>query len=305
MNIAVIGSAGQLGSDLVQFITQSKNDRVYPFTHQDLDCTNLSDVKNALQHLWPNLDAVINCAAYVRVDDAEDNPRDAFLVNAIGAKNIADACNMLDIACVYISTDYVFDGTKTCAYIETDIPNPQSIYGKTKLQGEQAIEVSGCMYLIFRTSWVYAARGKNFVTTIIRLAKEHNEVKVVSDQIGAPTSAELIADVTSLCLYLIFQDKVPKKNRAGIFHLTPTGKSSWYGFAKFIMSEMKKLGDSFHTNPENIISINASENHQQANRPANSLLDSQKLCKTFGIYLPSWQVHARRVVKKLYLQEAQ
>ena len=299
MKILLLGSNGQIGWELKRSLLPLG--QVKACDRHTADLENLYGLRKLVRDYCP--DVIVNAAAYTAVDRAQSELEKAYLINTKAVELLAEEAKQLDAWLVHYSTDYIFDGTKKCPYIETDKPNPQSVYGKTKLQGEQAIEVSGCMYLIFRTSWVYATRGNNFVTTIIRLAKEHNEVKVVSDQIGAPTSAELIADVTSLCLYLIIQDKVQAKNRAGIFHLTPTGKSSWYGFAKFIITEVQKLGDSFHINHEKIISINTLEYPQPAKRPANSLLDSQKLCKTFGIYLPTWQVLASRMVKELYLRE--
>ncbi len=300
MKILLLGGNGQIGWELQRSLVPLG--QVKACNHHTSDLENLDGMRKIVHDYCP--DVIINAAAYTAVDKAESEPAKAYLVNAKAVELLAEEAKQLDALLIHYSTDYVFDGTKTCAYIETDIPNPQSIYGKTKLQGEQAIEVSGCMYLIFRTSWVYAARGNNFVTTIIRLAKEQDELKVVSDQIGAPTSAELIADVTSLCLYIIIQDKAPAKNRAGIFHLTPTGKTSWHGFAQYVITEAQKLGDTFIKNPTNIISITTPEYPLPAKRPANSMLNSQKLCETFGIYLPSWQVHACRVLKELYLQEA-
>ena len=189
-------------------------------------------------------------------------------------------------------------------YTEEDKTNPLSVYGKTKLQGEEAIKKSKCKYLIFRSSWLYGTHGKNFFKTIIKLAKERDELRVVSNQIGAPTSAELMADVTSLCLYRIAQNSLSSTDISGIYHLTSTGKASWYDFAKYVIIEAKKSGGVFLTNPENIIAINASEYVSPVKRPKNSLLDTQKLCKTFNLQLPVWQIHADRVIKELYLRGA-
>ena len=189
------------------------------------------------------------------------------------------------------------------SYIEEDKTTPMSVYGKSKLQGESAIIDSKCKYLIFRTSWLYSTYGNNFVKTVLRVAKEKSELRVVCDQIGTPTSAELVADVTSLCLYRIIQENYLSKDIPGVYHLTPTGKTSWYNFAKYVIIETKKLGGIFLTDPENIIAINTSEYPLPAERPANSLLNSQKLCKTFNLYLPSWKIHADRTIKELYLRE--
>ena len=174
---------------------------------------------------------------------------------------------------------------------------------KTKLQGEEAIKKSKCKYLIFRTSWLYGIHGKNFFKTIIKLAKERDELRVVSNQIGAPTSAGLVADVTSLCLYRMALNSHSSKEISGIYHLTASGKASWYDFAKYVIIETKKFGGVFLTNPENIIAINASEYVLPAKRPVNSLLDTQKLCKTFNLQLPAWQIHARQSNKRAVFTE--
>ena len=299
MKILLLGSNGQIGWELNRSLLPLG--QVKACDRQTADLENLDGLRKIVRDYCP--DVIVNAAAYTAVDRAQSEFEKAYLINTKAVELLAEEAKKLDALLVHYSTDYIFDGTKKCAYIETDKPNPQSVYGKTKLQGEQAIEVSGCLYLIFRTSWVYATRGKNFVTTIIRLAKEHNEVKVVSDQIGAPTSAVLIADVTSLCLYLIFQGKVPKKNSVGIFHLTPSSMTSWYGFAQHIINEFQKLRNTLFKNPIKIISITTPEYPLPARRPANSMLDSQKLCKTFRIHLPSWQIHADRIVKELFLRE--
>ena len=277
MNIAVIGSAGQLGSDLVQFITQSKNDRVYPFTHQDLDCTNLSDVKNALQHLWPNLDAVINCAAYVRVDDAEDNPRDAFLVNAIGAKNIADACNMLDIACVYISTDYVFDGAKTTPYSEDDQPRPLSTYGASKTSGEELTRIACEKHYIVRCSGLFglagaSGKGGNFITTMLHLANEGREIRVVADQIFSPTSTH---DLAKKILWLI------TTRQYGVSHITSKGECTWHELASSVFE--------LTGNNNKPIPISTQEYGAKAKRPLYSVLGHEALQQLSADDLPPWQ----------------
>ena len=299
MNILLLGANGQIGWELQRSLVLLG--QVKACDRHAADLENLDGLRKLVRDYCPNV--IVNAAAYTAVDRAESEPAKAHLINAKAVKLLAVEAKKLDAWLVHYSTDYIFDGTKKCAYTETDKPNPQSVYGKTKLQGEQAIEVSGCMYLIFRTSWVYATRGKNFVTTIIRLAKEHNEVKVVSDQIGAPTSAELIADLTALCLYQITCKKNSVPDATGIYHLTPEGKTSWHEFAQFVITESLRLGATFLAGPDNVVPIRTSEYPLPAKRPSNSLLDAQKLRNTFNVYMPPWQTHVKRLITEIHTQQ--
>ena len=299
MKLLLLGSNGQVGWELQRSISMLGKLKVCD--RNTVDFLDLDGLRKLIRNYKP--DVIVNAAAYTDVDKAESDEENAFQVNSKAVDLLAQEAKILDAWLVHYSTDYVFDGEKMSPYIEEDKTNPLSVYGKTKLQGEEVIKKSKCKYLIFRTSWLYGAHGKNFFKTIIKLAKERDELRVVSNQIGAPTSAELVADVTSLCLYRIARNSHPSKEISGIYHLTATGKASWYDFAKYVIIESKKIGGVFLTNPENIIAINASEYVLPAKRPANSLLDTQKLCKTFNLYLPSWQIQADRVIKELYLRE--
>ena len=299
MKLLLLGANGQLGWELQRSIAMLGKLKVCD--RNTVDFFDLDGLRKLIRDYKP--DVIVNAAAYTDVDKAESDEENAFQVNSRAVNLLAQEAKVLDAWLIHYSTDYVFDGTKMGAYIEEDKTNPLSIYGKTKLQGEEAILKSKCKYLIFRTSWLYGIHGKNFFKTIIKLAKERDELRVISNQIGAPTSAELVADVTSLCLYRIAQNSLSSKEISGIYHLTSTGKASWYDFAKYIIIEAQKFGGVFLTNPENIIAVNASEYVLPAKRPVNSLLDTQKLCKTFNLYLPSWQIHADRVIKELYLRE--
>jgi len=298
MKLLLLGSNGQLGWELQRSISMLGELKVCD--RNTVDFFDLDGLRKLIRGYKP--DVIVNAAAYTDVDKAESDEENAFRVNSKAVDLLAQEAKVLDAWLIHYSTDYVFDGTKMGAYIEEDKTNPLSIYGKTKLQGEEVIKKSKCKYLIFRTSWLYGTHGKNFFKTIIKLAKERDELRVVSNQIGAPTSAELVADVTSLCLYRIAQNSLSSKEISGIYHLTSTGKASWYDFAKYVIIEAKKSGGVFLTNPENIIAINASEYVLPAKRPANSLLDTQKLCKTFNLQLPVWQIHADRVIRELYLR---
>jgi dTDP-4-dehydrorhamnose reductase len=212
---------------------------------------------------------------------------------------LAAETKRLDGWLIHYSTDYVFDGTKSTAYVETDSPNPQSVYGKTKLAGEEAIRESECYHLIFRTSWVYSSHGSNFAKTMLRLASEREELKVVSDQIGAPTSAELIADITALCLYRVFHDTSFGEQAVGTYHLSPCGDTSWHGYAKFIISEAQHTGMTLRTRPDQIHPIATSEYPLPAKRPASSRLETKKLANTFGLHLPKWETQVKRLVSEL------
>ena len=298
MKLLLLGSNGQLGWELQRSIAMLGKLKVCD--RNAVDFFDHDRLRKLIRGYKP--DVIVNAAAYTDVDKAESDEENAFQVNSKAVDLLAREAKVLDAWLIHYSTDYVFDGAKMGAYIEEDKTNPLSIYGKTKLQGEEAIKKSKCKYLIFRTSWLYATHGKNFFKTIIKLAKERDELRVVSNQIGAPTSAELVADVTSLCLYRIAQNSLSSKEISGIYHLTSTGKASWYDFAQYVIIEAKKFGGVFLTNPENIIAINASEYVLPAKRPINSLLDTQKLCKTFNLQLPAWQIHVDRVIRELYLR---
>ena len=299
MKLLLLGSDGQLGWELQRSL--SPLSEIFVCDRNVVDFRNLDKLKSVVRQYRP--DVIVNAAAYTNVDKSESDAEKAFRVNFEAVDLLAKEAAVLNSWLIHYSTDYIFDGTKNSSYKEEDKTNPKSVYGKSKLQGELAIIDSKCKYLIFRTSWLYSTYGHNFVNTVLRIAKERRELRVVCDQIGAPTSAELVADVSSLCLSRIVQDGLSSKDISGVYHLTPTGKTSWYNFAKYVIIETKKLGGVFLTDPENIIAINTFEYPLPAERPANSILNSQKLCKTFNLYLPSWKIHADRAIKELYVRE--
>ena len=299
MKLLLLGSNGQLGCELQRSL--SPLSKIFSCDHNTVDFNDLDSLKKLVRNFRP--DVIVNAAAYTSVDKAESDAENVFRVNSEAVDLLAKEAKASASWLIHYSTDYIFDGTKNGSYNEEDKTNPMSVYGKSKLQGESAIIDSKCKYLIFRTSWLYSTYGNNFVKTVLRVAKEKSELRVVCDQIGTPTSAELVADVTSLCLYRIIQENFSSKDISGVYHLTPTGKTSWYDFAKYIIIEAQKLGGAFLAKPENIIATNTFEYPLPAKRPANSLLNSQKLCKTFNLYLPSWKIHADRAIKELYLGE--
>ena len=300
MKILLLGANGQVGWELQRSLAPLG--QMKACDRHALDLGNFEGLRACTRDYSPGI--IVNAAAYTAVDKAESEKDKSYRINAEAVALLADEAKQLNAWLIHYSTDYVFDGTKSNAYLETDETNPQSVYGKTKLQGEEAIKVSECNHLIFRTSWIFAARGANFVKTIIRLAREQKELKVVSDQIGVPTSAELIADLTALCLYRIYQKKNTAPNLTGIYHLTPTGETSWHGFAQFIIAELAGMGVEFRVNFENIVPISTSEFPLPAKRPANSLLETKIICRTFNLKLPKWQFHAQRLLKELFSQQA-
>jgi dTDP-4-dehydrorhamnose reductase len=232
------------------------------------------------------------------VDKAESEPEKAHAINAEAVSVLADEANRLDAWLVHYSTDYIFDGEKATAYEEDDLPNPLSVYGRTKWQGEQAIRERHAKHLIFRTSWVYTARGSNFVKTILRLAKEREKLSVVADQFGAPTSAELLADMTALALHQISRDERPAA-LAGTYHLVAQGETTWHAYARYVVKTAKECGVVVKAGPEEILPISTEAYVLPARRPRNSRLSTAKLSRTFGVQLPDWQDHVRRAIEEL------
>ena len=298
MKILLLGANGQVGWELRRSLAPLGEIRAYDRHTGNLQ--NLDDLSRLIRDFSP--EAIVNAAAYTSVDKAESELDEAFLINSKAVEFLAKEAKLLNAWFIHYSTDYVFDGLKSGAYIETDTPNPQSVYGQTKYDGEESIKESKVKHLIFRTAWVYSKRGTNFIKTMIQLANKQDELKVVNDQIGAPTGAELIADVTALCLYQIAQYKNSAHNLSGTYHLTPTGETSWHGFAQFIIAEALGLGVKFRASFENVQAISTSEYPLPAKRPSNSLLDTKKICNTFNVYMPPWQTHVERLFKELYSQ---
>lgn len=233
-------------------------------------------------------DLIVNSVAYTAVDKAEGEEDLATVINATAPGVIAEESRKIGALLVHYSTDYVFDGTKKTPYTESDKPNPINVYGKTKLAGEELIKFSGCDYLILRTSWVYASRGNNFMLTMLRLAREREELNIVSDQVGSPTPARLIAEVTLICVRQAMQQRHRKEFVSKIYHLTTVGGTSWYDFAVEIIHI---ANEKLHvvTNVKKINPIQAIEYPTPATRPSNSRLDTENLERDFYVELPSWK----------------
>lgn len=286
--ILLLGANGQVGWELSRSLLPLGD--VTALTRNQCDLSDMAALANVLRNLRP--DIIVNAAAYTAVDQAEINTEMAMCINAEAPAVLADEARRLGALLVDYSTDYVFDGAKSEAYVETDTPNPINVYGRSKLAGLQAIKKSGCRHLIFRVSWVYGGRGSNFVKSMLRLAKDHTELNVVEDQVGAPTSADLIADVTSQVLTLTRRGL----GEEGVFHLAPSGETSWYGFAQAIFDHVSSVTGS--TVPR-LSPIKAIEYPALAQRPANSRLNTAKIERTFGLYMPRWQTSMKRIIEEV------
>ena len=299
MKILLLGKNGQVGWELQRALAPlgelTALDRV-PENGLCGDLAKPDDLRATIRAVRP--DVIVNAAAYTAVDRAEGESELAYAVNAVGPAVLAEEAAALGAWLVHSSTDYVFDGTQSNAYSEQDTPNPKSVYGASKLAGEQAIQQSGARHLIFRTSWVFAARGNNFAQTMLRLARERDALSVVADQIGAPTSAELIADVTALCLQRIRCDANADRF-SGLYHLVAAGETSWHGYAQHVIGGALERGQKLALTPEQVKPISTREYPTPAQRPANSRLDTTKLRSTFDLKLPDWQYHVDRMLEEL------
>lgn len=295
MKLLLLGKKGQVGWELQRSLAPLGE--LVACGRQEVDLEKHQELRHCIRHHNP--DIVINAAAYTAVDKAESEPDRALNINAKAVAILAEEVKRLNGWLVHYSTEYVFDGLKDGPYLETDETSPQTVYGRSKVEGEEAIQSIGCRHLSFRTSWVFAARGNNFAKTMLRLAKERKELTVVADQIGAPTSAELIADVTALCLYRTFQDTELGSNATGIYHLVAGGETSWNQYARCVISEAARHGIPLTVTPDRVLPILTSDYPTPAHRPANSRLSTQKLRDTFGVTLPDWQQGVARVVRQI------
>ncbi|MCY1272843.1 dTDP-4-dehydrorhamnose reductase [compost metagenome] len=297
--ILLLGANGQVGWELRRSLAPLGE--LIACDRQQCDLSDLQQLAERVRTEKP--DIIVNAAAHTAVDKAESDAANARRVNAEAVAVLAAAAHDLDALLVHYSTDYVFDGSGSAPFEEESATGPLNVYGQTKLEGEQAIRNSRCRHLIFRTGWVYAARGSNFARTMLRLAKEREELKVVADQIGAPTSAELIADVTALILHRLQHDADLAAHTQGTYHLVASGETSWHGYAQFIVREAIRLGIALRTRPEHILPIGTAEYPLPARRPANSRLCNRKLQRTFGLTLPHWEYHVLRMLEELAEQE--
>ncbi|MGC8701889.1 MAG: dTDP-4-dehydrorhamnose reductase [Thiomonas sp.] len=295
MRILLLGADGQVGWELRRALLPLGD--VLPCSRAHADLSDLDGLRTLLQREQPG--CIVNAAAYTAVDKAETEPEQAQRINAAAPGLLAGWAAAHDAWLVHYSTDYVFDGSKPAPYTEDDAPNPQSVYGRTKREGEQAIAASGCRHLILRTSWVYAARGGNFAKTMLRLAAERDSLRVIADQFGAPTSAELIADVTALLLHRLRTDAQLAERASGTYHLTAQGATSWHGYAQFVLAMAAARGMALRCTPQAVQAIATADYPLPAPRPANSRLSCAKLQTTFDLHLPPWQTQVQRLIDEL------
>lgn len=288
MKILVLGCNGQLGRCLYDQLEGTDYRSIYT-SRAHIDITDFEATKIALLEMAP--DVIINATAYTAVDKAEENQEMANLINHLAVKNIADICNQQGYWLIHFSTDYVFDGNSKVPYKEDDQTNPQGIYGETKLNGELAIQSSGCKHIIIRTAWVFSEYGNNFLKTMLRLGKEHNELNIVGDQIGCPTYAQ---DIASAIVQIIPQLHLQK--HCGLYHYSGDAPCSWYDFAKAIFDQAKI--NNLKT-PITINSIDTSAYPTPAKRPAFSVLDCSKIHNEFGIALSNWDDGIKQIIGKL------
>lgn len=249
----------------------------------------------ALVRQW-RPDVVVNAAAWTDVDGAESDADAAFAVNGEVPGILAEEVRALGSLLVHYSTDYVFDGRSTGAYRETDAVEPLSVYGKSKLAGETAIAAAQTNAIVLRTSWVAGAHGRNFARTILALGQERDTLRVVNDQIGAPTTAALIADVTARIIDRAWLHGERAAFPAGVYHLAAAGETSWHGYAKEVLRHAASRGVALKVVPDRIEAIASKAYPQVAQRPANSRLDTRKLCETFDIYLPEWRTGVQHLI---------
>ena len=291
------GASGQIGWELGRSLMPLGE--VIAIDRGSCDLSRPETLPAIVREVRP--DVLVNAAGYTAVDKAEQEEASATLVNGTAVGVLATAARELDALFVHYSTDYVFDGAKAGAYAEDDPPCPMSAYGRSKLAGETAVRAAGADHLILRTSWVYAARGHNFLRTILRLAREREELSIVDDQIGAPTWARNIADATAHVVQAAQRERSRGGFAAGTFHLTASGATSWHGFARAILARACR---SPGMRKPRLRAIPSKDYPVPAARPKNSLLSGERLCERFGVALPDWSPALARCMEELDLMDA-
>ncbi len=291
--LLLLGADGQLGWELRRALLPLGE--VIACGRAQADLARPDALRAVLQRAQPHV--IVNAAAYTAVDRAESEAELAQCVNAQAPATLAHWAAEHDAWLVHYSTDYVFDGRSEHPYDERCAPNPASVYGRSKLAGEQAITAAGCRHLVLRTSWVYAARGGNFAKTMLRLAREREQLRVVADQFGAPTAAELIADVSALALHRVLHDAQFGAQASGLYHLSASGSTSWHGYASYVLECARTLGESLRC--RELLPIATADYPLPAKRPANSQLDCTLLQQRFGLRLPDWRVQVQRLLAEL------
>ena len=297
IKILLFGKNGQVGWELQRSLATLGKlvalDKQDP--HYCGDLANPAGITHTLQTIRP--DIIVNAAAYTAVDQAENEPKLAFRINTEAPELLAQQAEQIGAWLIHYSTDYVFNGSGNYPWQESDLTSPINIYGLSKLRGEEQIQKSNCKYIILRTSWVYAARGKNFIKTILRLAQQKEQLTIIDDQIGAPTGAELLADVTAQIIPKLFEH--PEKS--GIYHVSASKEVSWYNYARFLLDFAREHDIPVKVHPDAVIPVHSEAFATTAKRPLNSRLNTEKLCNTFQLCLPHWQNGVTRALEEIYL----
>lgn len=294
MRILLFGKNGQLGWELQRSLAPLGD--VIALGRLDQPCgdfTKPRDIAATVRSIAP--DVIVNASAYTAVDKAETDAATASAVNATTPGVLAETASDLGAWLIHYSTDYVFNGSGTKPWCEDDAVDPLNEYGRGKLAGEQAIRRTRCRHLIFRTSWLYGAHGANFAKTMLRLAQERDELRVIDDQVGAPTGADLLADVTAHAL----RSSMREPKLGGTYHVAAAGETSWHGYARHVLMRARTLGLPIKVAEQSIVAISTDSYPTPAKRPANSRLDTQKLRSTFELRLPAWQDGVNRMLAEL------
>ena len=294
MRILLTGKDGQVGFELQRALAPLGE--IVAVGRHRCDLADAAAIRRLVAEVAPQV--IVNAAAYTAVDKAEAEPEQAWAINGTAPGVLGQEAARLGALVIHYSTDYVFDGRKTGAYVESDAANPQSIYGKSKLAGEQALQQSGADHLILRASWVFGAHGGNFAKTMLRLAAERESLNIVADQFGAPTSAALLADVTAQVL-----GQFKRQGRAGfpcgLYHLAAGGNTSWHAYAQTVVRAALAAGKPLRLTADDVLPITTAEYPLPAPRPANSRLDTSRLRQTFGLVLPDWQGGLDHVLQQI------
>jgi dTDP-4-dehydrorhamnose reductase len=284
MKILLFGRNGQVGWELQRSLAPLGE--VIALDRRSTPCGDLSQLDALAETVYSvQPDIIVNAAAHTAVDKAESEPDLAHTLNAFAPAVLAEEAKRTNAWLIHYSTDYVFDGRGDKPWREPDATAPLNVYGTTKLAGEQFIKQSGCKHLIFRTSWVYGARGGNFAKTMLRLAQERDSLNVINDQIGAPTGADLLADATAHAIRVALK----KPEVSGLYHLVASGETSWHGYASFVIESARRAGVQIKVAPDAIQPVPTSAFPTPAKRPHNSRMDTAKLRDTFGLHLPDWR----------------
>jgi dTDP-4-dehydrorhamnose reductase len=291
--ILLLGRTGQVGSALQASL--AGRGQIFAPDRAACDLVNADQLRDVIRSARPNI--VINAAAYTAVDKAEEDAEHCFGANAIAPGVIAEEAEALGAWLIHYSTDYVFDGTKETAYLEEDRPSPLNVYGRSKLAGDRAISAATDNHTIVRVGWVYGLTGRNFAKTILGLAAERDELRIVDDQVGVPTSAEFIAEVT-MRIVDYGCHAGPNAGR-GLFNLAPSGKVSWHGYAVELIREAKRHGWSLRTTEDKIVPVSSEQYPTAAARPRNSLLDTRKIRQAFNLDIPDWRINLKQFISEL------